>query len=44
MVVMGNEELGFNYGEGAWEMAATYNEGSKCVEYLILTWGGSDNK
>ena len=44
MVVTGDEELGFDSGEGACEMATTSKEGSRCANYPILTWGGSDNK
>lgn len=44
MVVMGDGELGFDFGEGVWEMVIIFKEGSRCVNYLILIWGGSDNK
>lgn len=44
MAVTGNEEFGFDFGEGAWEMATTSKEGSRRVNYPILTQGGSDNK
>ena len=44
MAVTGNEEFGFDFGEGAREMATTSKEGSRRVNYQILTQGGSDNK
>ena len=44
MVVTGNGELGFDSGEGAWEMATTSKEGSRRANYPILTQGGSDKK
>jgi hypothetical protein len=44
MALTGNGELGFDSGEGAWEMATTSKEGSRRVNYPILTQGGSDNK
>ena len=48
MVLTGNGELGFDSGEGAWEMATTSKEGSRRVNYPIPTgfrmWRGSDNK
>ena len=44
MAVTGNEEFGFDFGEGAWETATTSKEGSRRVNYPILTQGGSDNK
>lgn len=44
MVVMGNGELGFDFGEGVWEMVIIFKEGSRCVNYLFLVWGGSDEK
>ena len=31
-------------GEGAWEMATTFNEGSRQANYSLLTQGGSDKK
>ena len=40
----GNRELGFCSGEGAWETATTSKEGSRRVNYPILTQGGSDKK
>ena len=43
MVTTGNGELGFDSGEGAWEMATTSKEGSRRANYPILTQGGSDN-
>ena len=44
MALTGNGELGFDSGEGAWEMATTSKEGSRRVNYPILIQGGSDNK
>ena len=44
MVVMGNGELGFDFGEGVWEMVIIFKEGSRYVNYLFLIWGGSDKK
>ncbi len=44
MVVTGDGELGFDFGEGVWEMVIIFKEGSRCVNYLILIRGGSDNK
>ncbi len=44
MALTGNGKLGFDSGEGAWEMATTSKEGSRRVNYPILTQGGSDNK
>ena len=44
MAVTGNEELGFDFGEGAWETATTSKEGSRRVNYPILIQGGSDKK
>ena len=44
MAFTGNGELGFDSGEGAWEMATTSKEGSRRVNYPILIQGGSDNK
>ncbi len=44
MALTGNGEVGFDSGEGAWEMATTSKEGSRRVNYPILTQGGSDNK
>ena len=41
MAVTGNGELGFDSGEGAWEMATISMEGSRRVNYPILTQGGS---
>ena len=43
-VITDNEELGFDIGEGAFKMATTSKEGSRRVNYPILTQGGSDNK
>ena len=44
MALTGNGELGFDSGEGARETATTSKEGSRRVNYPILTQGGSDNK
>ena len=44
MALTGNGELGFDSGEGAWETATTSKEGSRRVNYPILTQGGSDKK
>jgi len=35
MVLTGNEELGFDFGEVAWETATTSMEGSRRVNYLL---------
>ena len=40
----GNRELGFCSGEGVWEIATTSKEGSRHVNYPILTSRGSDKK
>ena len=37
VAVTGNGELGFDSGEGAWETATTSKEGSRRVNYPILT-------
>ena len=44
VAMTGNGELGFDSGEGALETATTSKEGSRRVNYPILTQGGSDNK
>ena len=44
MAVTGNRELGIDSREGAKETATTSKEGSRRVNYLILTQGGSDKK
>ena len=44
MAFTGNGGLGFDSGEGAWETATTSKEGSRRVNYPILTQGGSDKK
>ncbi len=44
MALTGDGELGFDSGEGAWETATTSMEGSRRVNYPILTKGGSDKK
>ena len=43
-VVTGDRELGFDSGEGAWEMATISKEDSRHENYPIPTWGGSDKK
>ena len=35
MVLTGNRELGFDSGEGAWEIATTSTEGSRRENYPI---------
>ena len=40
----GNGELGFDSGEGAWEMATTSKEGSRRANYPIFPQGGSKKK
>ena len=40
----GNRELGFNSGEGAWEIATTSKEGSRRVNYPIMISRGNDKK
>lgn len=44
MAMTGNGELGFDSGEGAWEMATTSKEGSRRANYPFLKQGGSDKK
>ena len=44
IAVTGDGELGFDSGEAAWETATTSKEGSRRVNYPILTQGGSDKK
>ena len=44
VAMTGNGELGFDSGEGAWEIATTSKEGSRRVNYPILIKGGSDKK
>ena len=34
--------LGFDFGEGAWRLDITFPEGSRRLEYPILTRGDSD--
>ena len=41
MVATSNGELGFDSGEGAWEMATTSKEGSRRVNY---TFSSVENK
>ena len=40
----GYEELGFDFGEGALEMATTSKEGSRRVNYPMFKERGSDGK
>ena len=42
--ITGNRELRFCSGEGVWEIATTSKEGSRHVNYPILTCRGSDKK
>ena len=42
MAFTGNGELGFDSGEGAWETDTKSTEGSRRVNYPILTQGGGD--
>ena len=42
--ITGNRELRFCSGEGVWEIATTSKEGSRHVNYPILTSRGSDKK
>ena len=44
VALTGNGELGFDSGEEARETATTSKEGSRRVNYPILTQGGSDKK
>ena len=44
MAKTGDGGLGSDSGEGALESATTSKEGSRRVNYPILTQGGSDNK
>jgi hypothetical protein len=44
VAMTGNGELGFDFGEGAWETATTSKEGSRRANYPILTQRGSDKK
>ena len=44
VAMTGDGGLGFDSGEGARETATTSKEGSRRVNYPILTQGGSDNK
>ena len=44
VAMTGDGGLGFDSGEGARETATTYKEGSRRVNYPILTQGGSDKK
>lgn len=43
-IITDNEELGFDIGEGALQMATTSKEGSRRVNYPLSTWRGSDDK
>ena len=40
----GNEELGFDFGEGAWETATTSTDGSRRANYPMQTLWGSNEK
>lgn len=42
-IITDNEELGFDIGEGALQMATTSKEGSRRVNYPLSTWRGSDD-
>ena len=44
VALTGNGGLGFDSGEGARATATTSKEGSRRVNYPILTQGGSDKK
>ena len=44
MLTTGNEELGFDFGEVAWETATTSKEGSRRVNYSLPKRRGSDDK
>jgi hypothetical protein len=44
VALTGNGVLGYDSGEGARETATTSKEGSRRVNYPILTQGGSDKK
>ena len=44
VAMMGSGELGFDFGEGACEMATTSKEGSRRASCPILTQGDSDKK
>ena len=44
MALTGNGGLGFDSGEGALETATTSKEGSRRVNYPLVTHRGSDNK
>ena len=44
VAMTGDGGLGFDSGEGARDTATTSKEGSRRVNYPILTQGGSDNK
>lgn len=44
MAITGNGELGFDSGEGAWDIATTSKEGSRRVNYPILKQRGSNKK
>lgn len=43
-IITDNEELGFDIGEGALQMATTSKEGSRRVNYPLSTRRGSDDK
>ena len=44
MVLTGDEESGFDFGEGAWETATTSKEGSRHANYPMPERRGSDEK
>lgn len=44
MVATGNEESGFDFGEGALKIATTSKEGSRRVNYPFPARRGSDEK
>ncbi len=44
MAITGNGELGFDSGEGAWEMATTSKDGSRRENCPLPIRGGSDKK
>ena len=43
-IITDNEELGFDIGEGALNMATTSKEGSRRANYPLPTRRGSDDK
>lgn len=43
MPLTGNEESGFDFGEGAWETATTSKEGSRRANFpIVIDWGSDD--